>query len=319
MFIDIPLDYINTCFPKSEELPFLAFVQTKDEENYLSTIFTNRSPKHNSRNIIHLVDLQYFKYNKLNRNIENSKVTFLSLYSWEFYCEAAKEEFEIVAKNLVDNHQMLRLDTNKNIENQRIKTILEGGYVPMKYETQQGEHTTAFYRSPLAPTIIDNQNFAPNFSAESAMIYDSETGIFDLSYSVAWQTGRLLALSDVYFSQHLLRWKQSANSFLDTFFAKQNFYKNILSIINNSENANLTLDDLMSENSNHLLIQSLQAAMNTLGLAERGDLGGIRAKDELEKRAELELVDLNGVLDRNEFERIENSTEIYEALIEQLF
>jgi thiol-disulfide isomerase/thioredoxin len=203
MFVDIPIDYLQNCFPKQAELPFLAHVQTTNEIDYSATIFSNRLPKSNSRNIVHLVNLAPDNYrddyNQLNQNITNQKVSFQTLTSWEFYCEAAKEEFEILAKNLVENHQLLRLNIDKNIENETIKTAFEGGFVPLKHETQQGEHTTAFYRSPLVPNLVENQNLEANFSAESAMVYDKNTGIFDLSYSVAWQTGRLLALSDAYF------------------------------------------------------------------------------------------------------------------------
>lgn len=320
LFIDVPIKYLKSSLPKQEELAFLSHVQTTDEVNYSTTIFSNRLPKSNSRNIVHLVDLQHFNYDQLNQNSTNQKVSFQSLTSWEFYCEAPKEEFEIVAKNLVENHQLLRLNIEEHIENETIKTAFEGGFIPLKYEMQQGEHTTAFYRSPLVPMIIKNQNFEPNFSAESAMIYDTNKGIFDVSYAVAWQTGRLLALSDAYFSQNLLKWKRTANSFLDTFFAKQHFYKNVLSIVNTNENTNFTLDDLMSNNNNnHLIINSLQTALNNLGLASRGDLGGIRTADELQERATLELADLKGILDKSKFEQIENSTTLYESILEVLF
>ncbi len=323
MFVDIPNEYLQNCFPKEAELAYLAHVQTSiitgDKANYSATIFANRLPKPNSQNIVHLIDLQYFNYSKLNQNTNINKISFQSLTSWEFYCEAPKEEFETVTKNLVKKHQLLRLNINKKIENETIKMAFEGGFIPLKYEMQQGEQTTAFYRSPLVPMIIENQNLEANFSAESAMIYDKNSGIFDVSYAIAWQTGRLLALSNSYFSQNLLKWKRTANTFLDTFFAKQHFYKNILSIINTNENTNLTLDDLMSKNnSNHLLINSLQIALSNLGLASRGDLGGIRTEDELQERASLELADLKGILDKGQIEKVDNDL-IYESILEILF
>lgn len=333
--VEITADYFNNIIPRFEELPYLAHVREVNADNktvdntnnWFSTVFANRLPKLNSRNIVHLVSLEGFTDSLKARSpkIEPElKVRLVSLASWEFFCEAPKEEFEILTKNLVENHQMLRMSDTEKITNETIKTALEGGYIPLKYETRQGENTTAWYRSPLTPIIIKNQHLAPNFSAESAMVYNKNTGIFDTSYSVAWQTGRLLALSDAYFAKALLQWKRQANTFLDTFFAKQEFYKNIVKIYNDTIDTEtdklLTLEDLMSDNATKkLLSTTLKQSLSDLGFLSRGDIGGKRTIKELVNKAKEELDGLAGIMTDMAFEDIREAEDINVALVNKLF
>ncbi|MFK7947407.1 MAG: hypothetical protein AB8G11_07455 [Saprospiraceae bacterium] len=333
--IEISSEYFNEIVPRFEELSLLAHVKevstidkTDNEiNNWFSTVFANRLPQKNQRNIVHLVSLEGFTQYLKPRSPqidESQKVRLVSLASWEFYCEEPNEEFEVVAKKLIENHQTLRLFPNKKINNRTIKTAIEGGYIPMKYETRQGEKTTAFYRSALTPNIVKNQHHSPNFSAESAMIYDMNTGIFDTSYSVAWQTGRLLALSESVFSKSLLEWKQQANSFLDTFFAKQNFYRKIVAIYNKQMDADsdkmLTLEELMSDDvTNQLLAATLKQSLSDLGFLSRGDIGGKRTIEELVNKAKEELEGLSGILTEIAFDKIKYEMDVESALVKQLF
>lgn len=333
--IEVDSTYFNEIIPRFEELRMLAHVRevsatdkTIDQtNNWFSTVFANRLPQKQQRNIVHLVSLEGFTEYLKPRSLQidnHQKIRLVSLASWEFYCEEPNEEFEIVMEQLIENHQTLRLFPDKKIDHQTIKTIIEGGYVPMKYETRQGEKTTAFYRGPLTPNIVKNQNHAPNFSAESAMVYDMNTGIFDTSLAVAWQTGRLLALSDAMFSKSLLQWKKQANSFLDKFFAKQNFYKKIVTIYNAQMDADsdklLTLDDLMSDNAtNQLLAATLKQSLSDLGFLSRGDIGGKRTIEELVNKAKEELEGLSGILTESQFDSIKNETDTELALVNLLF
>jgi hypothetical protein len=331
--IEISAAYFNTILPRFEELKYLAHVRevsvddktTEQVNNWFSTVFANRLPKPNARNIVHLVSLDGFLDFLKPRSLpveKNKKVRLVSLASWEFYCEKEKkEEFTHLTGNLVKNHEMLRLIPTQTIGNQTIKTNFEGGYIPLKYETRQGENTTAWYRGPLTPVIVKNENFAPNFSAESAMIFDKNNGIFDTSYAVAWQTGRLLGLADRYFCKTLLDWKQQTNRFLDTFFAKKELYQKIVVIYNEQvgESEKITFEDLMSANFSNKLLTTALSALNDLGLASRGDLGGKRTTEDLIQKAMEELNGLAGILDETDFATIKDAEEVNEALVQRLF
>ena len=83
---------------------------------------------------------------------------------------------------------------------------IELGYVPADYRTRLGERTAAWYRGPCLPVQM-RRNMQPIYpSAEAALVYDAGTGMFDVSFATAWQTGRLLALADRAFSSSLLGW-----------------------------------------------------------------------------------------------------------------
>jgi hypothetical protein len=92
---------------------------------------------------------------------------------------------------------------------------LTDGYVPLSYVTRSGESTFAWYRGPLAPVVTPNFLSGPSAivpeTATAAMIYDQETGLFDQSYAVAFQTGRSLALASKPFATNLLQWRRDAH------------------------------------------------------------------------------------------------------------
>src|SRR6185369_2806607 len=79
-----------------------------------------------------------------------------------------------------------------------------------------GEFTFAWYRGPLAPVLpkpfADNPPLA---TSAQATIYDPQWGTFDQSLAVAWQTGRLLALSDKTFSTTLLAWRREGHQMVN--------------------------------------------------------------------------------------------------------
>ena len=93
---------------------------------------------------------------------------------------------------------------------------LEQGYVPMLYHTRTGEEGISWYRSPLVPVILpDHKKETPFYTADSAMIYDAEEGIFDLSYAAAWEAGRMAALQDIVFGQKMQNLRQSGKELTD--------------------------------------------------------------------------------------------------------
>ena len=332
--IEMESQYFNQIIPRLNELKYLAHIRevnsnnkSNDQENTcFSTIFSNRLPQKNDRNIVHLVSLEGFtKYLQPDSSgIENGKkVRLVSLASWAFYCEAPNEEFEVVLEKLVENHSPLRYYSDTQISNEVIANAFEGGYFPVKYSTRQGEQTTAFYRGPLVPNMVANQQFSPHFSAESAMIYDENIGLFDVSYAVAWQTGRLLALSDTHFSKSLLEWKKQTNQLLNVLFAKQNFYKKLVAIYNqiqDDDNQIDDLEDLMSDDiSNKLLALVFKQSLVELGFTSRGDIAGERIKEDLVNKAKEELLDLPGIVTLEQFETIKNDTNLNQSLIQLLF
>ncbi|KAL6823366.1 hypothetical protein V8C40DRAFT_280067 [Trichoderma camerunense] len=90
---------------------------------------------------------------------------------------------------------------------QRIASRLDDGYTLVKYRTQTGEPTVALYRGPFTPTYVPDLAHLTKSSNSSVdlQILDKELGIMDITYSIAWQTGRTMALGDEVFTAALNR------------------------------------------------------------------------------------------------------------------
>lgn len=87
---------------------------------------------------------------------------------------------------------------------------LRDGYVPRSYRTRQGEATYAWYRGPFVPTLPAPLPMFPESPVNSAQlaVYDPATGLFDMSYATAFETGRMLALGNGSFTAALMRWQR---------------------------------------------------------------------------------------------------------------
>ena len=155
------------------------------------------------------------------------RVGMISLFSWTYSALPPNPvNFVDTMRNLTENQQMLRTDDNVlnqiqngisgdgSIKSQAAKVMLyrlQMGYTLARWRTQTGEETAAFSRGPLVPQpvtwppaadIPDSSNTSQDYQ-----ILDPQTGLMDLSYSSAWQAGKLQAISDTAFSAALMRFR----------------------------------------------------------------------------------------------------------------
>ena len=192
------------------------------------------------RNIVHLVSLEgltsYLTGTALPAG--TTRVRMISLQSWSFTClpELGESFSQIMNGLLKDDWGKAKsttfslpvsppnsLDPNALYAHQAI----QNGYVPLRYQTRLGEATFAWYRGPFSPIPVtdfatprqrgsnDPAGWKPFGTASAAMIYDKAYGVFDASYSVAWEAGRLLALSDGNFGQELLDFQRKGHALID--------------------------------------------------------------------------------------------------------
>lgn len=293
--IDISSDTFTQIVPAIEELPYLAHVReinTEDKEllgmhadGWFSIISANRFPKPHetvegqiipSRNIVHLVSLDGFKEQMQVGNNGSDKFRLVSLASWQFFSAAPKEGFKKLMNGLSNGALQLPMNLNRTPHLNKatinlLENITQGGYTPLQYNTRVGEKTMAWYRGPLTPVLTKDINLEPAFSVESNMIYDPGIGLFDLSFSTAWQIGRLIALSDAHFSVNLLRWKQNILQELNNIAKRQTLQKN-LKILNFPEDLEGMMDRQLPAK---LLTEWLQTGL--LPLAEKIALRGQNA------------------------------------------
>ncbi len=177
-------------------------------------------------NVVHLVSLEGLeRYIKGTEGKPGDHIRLVSLAHWAFTClPASGEDFGELMRGLVPRAFRLAFEQDESDKDRKFASaMLTAGYVPRSYHTRQGENTFAWYRGPFTPQPVPPLPDGcprPFASAAQAIIYDPDHGLFDLSYAVAWETGRLLALSDARFGTLLLNRRRQARHLVDLLQAR---------------------------------------------------------------------------------------------------
>ncbi len=195
------------------------------------------------RNIVHMVSLEGFEdyIGDTGASVPTTydRVRLISFKSWSFNClpELGQSFSELMQGLLKDDSGQekptsfmlqVELPPLPSDETQFAYQAMQNGYVPLRYQTRLGEQTFAWYRGPFSPVPVKDfvstaheddpdqlTGWKPFDRASAAIIYDKSYGVFDVSYGVAWETGRLLALSDKHFGQELLDWQRKGHYLID--------------------------------------------------------------------------------------------------------
>jgi hypothetical protein len=223
------------------------------DDGWFSVVVANRFPQFSKtglKNIVHLVSLEKLeKYltekpvftlsGKEDGTHKYDTIGLLSLARWSFHClPDSQENF----KGLMQHFVSTEYDTQKkvyspeklwlrlpNLPNntgtveakQEVQQRLQNGYVPLNYHTRSGEDTFAWYRGPLTPILPTTLTKpTPFMSADAAIIYDNDNGLFDMSLATAWQIGRALALADQSFSKTLLEFRRKSHRLTNLLFER---------------------------------------------------------------------------------------------------
>jgi hypothetical protein len=213
-----------------------------------SVIVGNRLPNPNARCTVHLVSLEGMAgflpvgddYTpaaiKLPGGAAAGTVRLVTLANWSYQSIDPKQTFSALLKSL-DADDDLRVfaiandSTGTSPADAYVANALRMGYTPLNHQTRQGSKTVSWYRGPLVPFAVapdsivpvpgDGGQSEPIATADQALRYDPENGMMDISYSAAWQIGRLLALQDKGFSQALYEWKRSNSLAVVTAFERR--------------------------------------------------------------------------------------------------
>lgn len=203
------------------------------------------------RNILHLVSLEGFQEYVSGRKAiptGTARVRMISLKSWTFTClpqmgESFAQSMNDLLKDANGNPKRtdfrlpIPAPRDPSEEEAYAYRTIRNGYVPLRYQTRLGEQTYAWYRGPLSPIPIKNfvstkqrasgdpVTWKQFDTASAAVIYDRNYGIFDPSYGVAWETGRMMALADPYFGPKLLEWQQKGHYLVDMIMERQHQVK----------------------------------------------------------------------------------------------
>jgi hypothetical protein len=189
-------------------------------------------PNRSRAQVCHLVSTEHFD-STITGLTGTDRIGLVSLFSWVYTALPPNPvNFVDTMRNLTANQQMLRLNDkllaqlliptakDDDIRAKASRTLarrLKLGYTLARWRTQSGEETVAFNRGPLVPQPVPATppGGLPDSSSTSQcyQTLDPETGIMDLSYSSAWQSGKLLAISDTVFSAALMRFRSQVHNF----------------------------------------------------------------------------------------------------------
>lgn len=196
--LDIPLALYREIMPQKAETEYLChskytpLADTQENisgmDGFFSVVTGNRFIPL-GRTVMHLVSvLGYPDYS--SREYEGyDNVRLISLYRWGVCCQPhSKADFQNVMENL----------DSRAFQGSRENRLSKQGMSAKIHYTRAGDLTGSLYHSPLVPYIPEDlpQILEPCHSADSVLIYDKVSGIFDATYAAAWQLGRMLALSE---------------------------------------------------------------------------------------------------------------------------
>ncbi|XWK89072.1 MAG: hypothetical protein U7127_03095 [Phormidium sp.] len=216
--IDVPKKLLEQILPTQEDVALLAHINqlTNAQDSPLSeplaTILGNRLPEFGEVSTVHLVSLENRYKGKENGQFDyqgagdNDLIRLVSLASWSFACIDSKHNFAALLEKLDRNPDTLRLPSrnNSNVDN-----YLNLGYVPLAHALRQGDKTVSWYHSPLSPGKNPERLLGPVATADALLRYDSNSGLFDVSYAAAWELGRMLTLNNQNLAVELFNWKRS--------------------------------------------------------------------------------------------------------------
>ncbi|KAK2678592.1 hypothetical protein RAB80_007332 [Fusarium oxysporum f. sp. vasinfectum] len=134
-------------------------------------------------------------------------VALCSLYSWNYTVLPPNtlnvpDAFENLGRTLnvlrAPDEVIAPLKASADKAQQLVGRRLSDGYTLVKYRVQTGEATVALYRGPFTPTYVPTLEHLTKCSTSGVdlQILDKNLGIMDVTYSVAWQVGRTMALGD---------------------------------------------------------------------------------------------------------------------------
>ncbi|ROS01784.1 hypothetical protein EDC56_2229 [Sinobacterium caligoides] len=157
---------------------------------------------------------------------DDEMIRLVVLTSWWFNCSQEKVDFGERAKAL--DVESLRYSTKQLKKTEgSLKRRLEAGYVALPHQFRQGDESISWYRGPFAPTLVGDMSviaLSENQRGESEggfvatdadrlMSFCVEDGMFDVSYSVAYELGRFMSFKNTSFNNALGKYKQGQSRY----------------------------------------------------------------------------------------------------------
>lgn len=128
-------------------------------------------------------------------------VQLVLLYSWQFECTGVG--------TFRDYMQRINVSMTGTVEDPGHPEVSDTGHIQMTLADRVGVDEDVWYRGPLVAFPLTRDPLTYH-SADQCRRVSPETGAEDISYSAAFEAGRLLAASDARLAQELMRWRREA-------------------------------------------------------------------------------------------------------------
>jgi hypothetical protein len=279
-----------------------------------------------------VISLEYVEWMEQDSPIKDTDlVAFVSLYTWNYLCQPPLtvnfvDSMRDIGQQIKDEDTWLRVPsttldhakgqveqaaTNSTLNLQaaqilKLKTAmysrLANGYSLVRHRTASGEETVAYNRGPLIPTAPPalpgdwpyNSSFGQDYE-----IFDRDLGIMDISYSSAWELGKLLAASDSGFVAALMRVRMvahqsgvraqamftanttmGARSRLAVFNNLPNSFSSLSSIASSTSTGNGFIPDHLQRRTNAepMPVHLTNLSANDAGIASHAFVAGVQDK-----------------------------------------
>ncbi|WP_149183101.1 hypothetical protein [Streptomyces sp. TRM49041] len=237
--IDVPIDLFKALIPRESELDYLTHVRDVYEPSpdpradgekltpgSFAVVTGNRFPLGAvGPRAVHLVSLEgHDEPLKGQFTTGATHIRLAALWSWSFTHDPTGRLDPhsllkaLVAHGALDAERLaLRLESaaepgaSPDADEQDARERLRLGYVPVPQRLLSGELSYAWYRGPCTPVTVQDlprgydEDPKTQTTADHALIYDKDYGVYDVSYACAWTLGRTLALADPEYSADLVR------------------------------------------------------------------------------------------------------------------
>jgi len=232
--IDVPCALLNDIIPYKDELKYLAHarqVDTSDKEKpdtnakgWYSVLMGNRLPAQDKNHVAFVVSLEGHQDLLDGKKLAepgnaDKRVRLVVLYSWEFISKG--EDFQKLVEHIDDAAGLLRMDVDRQkITDPTVIKAFNYGYTAINHEMRNGSRNISWYRGPLAPVQISTPDVLNFKDADAALLFDEQSAMFDISYSSAWQIGRLTGLQAPGYMSAMSNWKKNFEADIRLKFAK---------------------------------------------------------------------------------------------------
>lgn len=216
MTVDIPVEQFSVCAPQELDLPYLAHCRQVGQSTkvtpvasatgWFSVVAGNRLPAEGAKATAYLVSMEGFQtlLPPATMPAAVTTVRMVAFASWSF-TDTAELDFVEMMKLVKPGIFCLPPPDEAG---DTTKTALACGYTAHNTTTRQGDPTVSWYRGPFVPYTLTAETVTPEWCSDALMRFDPDLAMFDLSYAAAWETGRLVALSDEQFAEALFQWRR---------------------------------------------------------------------------------------------------------------